>query len=777
MTSGAAEVVLAANKTARCAIVLAKSAIAPERTAAEELREYLGKVTGATFEVVAEGEEKPGAFVIAVGPTRHARELGIDAGLLAPEHWFMRTKGDRLVLVGGRPRGTLYAVYHFLEDVIGVHWWSVWEEHVPNTATLTIGALDRHDEPAFAMRGMDTANYYSRDTRFAARNRINFNYSFNIPFEYGGGNKFGPPRMCHTFCNYFWPTEALFKQHPDWFAMGKDGQRKRFESLQENQLCLSNPKLRKAFLAKLRENIRKSREDPVPPVYFDISANDSPHCCQCKACRAMAKEKGGSDAGLFLDFLNYLADNVKDEYPEVVIETLAYLNTEKPPKGVKARSNVAITLCDTRSNYLEPIPKEAYLAKLLKGWSRITDSIMIWDYHSSFLEPLAPLPIEHTFQPDLQLFRRYNVIGVKTEYHFPIDDELRDYRQWVLAKLYEDPYQDTETLTRTFLDGFYGPAAPHVGEYLRRLEQAARAKPATMRTQTKISALKYLDLPLIRKAQALFDEAAAAVTGSPTLARRVRHARMGVDKATVALFPKLVAQWAAAGAKPETIPFDREKIAARLQETYEEQWAIRVDPSEPSAHRREVRERRRKLIFDGIAAALKKKLIIVPPPSRFVKLPKGAWRHYPADSFGHYQKGTAVVEDPEAEGRLANRTVLSEDEVRKLPHPLRLDMHDYNKKATGREPSISAVKREDVPGPGYHWYKVGCYVVGPTSFLWIFGPGLELSLRDAFDPFNRGQKHDVWVCVKFEGPLFPHGKPGQENAICIERVVLVKVDE
>ncbi|MCK7482461.1 MAG: hypothetical protein M0C28_39075 [Candidatus Moduliflexus flocculans] len=44
---------------------------------------------------------------------------------LAAESIVVRTAGNDLVLAGGGPRGTLYAVYTFLEDVVGCRWWTV----------------------------------------------------------------------------------------------------------------------------------------------------------------------------------------------------------------------------------------------------------------------------------------------------------------------------------------------------------------------------------------------------------------------------------------------------------------------------------------------------------------------------------------------------------------------------------------------------------------------------------------------------------------------------
>ena len=50
------------------------------------------------------------------------KQNGIDCEKLGEEEWVIRTVGDDLILTGGRPRGTMYAVYEFLEDYVGCHW-------------------------------------------------------------------------------------------------------------------------------------------------------------------------------------------------------------------------------------------------------------------------------------------------------------------------------------------------------------------------------------------------------------------------------------------------------------------------------------------------------------------------------------------------------------------------------------------------------------------------------------------------------------------------------
>lgn len=217
-------------------IFVANAASLPEQTAAQELADYLGKAASAAFVAKPESEASKDGSAIFVGPTAHAKGLGVNPDTLGPEEWVIRTSGNQVLLVGGRPRGTLYAVYHFLEDVIGVHWWNAYEESVPHISTLTIGTVDLHGQPAFRYR--DIYQLDGNDGgRFAARNRLNRDGDAPIAPAYGGEMAYGPPYHVHTFYMYI-PPDTCFSAHPEWFAL-VGGERKR----EQAQLCLTNPEV------------------------------------------------------------------------------------------------------------------------------------------------------------------------------------------------------------------------------------------------------------------------------------------------------------------------------------------------------------------------------------------------------------------------------------------------------------------------------------------------------------------------------------------------------
>ena len=85
-----------------------------EKTAVEELDHYLGLCLGGN-RLTVDGQD---GVVFHVGDTEFAKKNGLVG--FQDEEWCVKSFGHDVALVGGGTRGTLYAVYHFLEDQCGV---------------------------------------------------------------------------------------------------------------------------------------------------------------------------------------------------------------------------------------------------------------------------------------------------------------------------------------------------------------------------------------------------------------------------------------------------------------------------------------------------------------------------------------------------------------------------------------------------------------------------------------------------------------------------------
>ncbi len=763
---------LALHGEARATIVTGAKPTLPEQTAAKELGHYLNQVTGGDFAIVKEGTRRVAGIALLVGATEAARGQGLQPKTLGREEWGVRTiSPSRLILAGGRPRGTLYAVYHFLEDVVGVYWWSPWEEHVPKRPTLRIGDLDLRGQPCFRYR--DIYMCYGHDRgRFAARNRLNRDGDAGIAPEFGGEEDYGPPYHVHTFYSYI-PPDRHFDAHPEWFAM-VGGKRQ----AHRKQLCLTNPELRRVMTEKLRAYIEQARarakkQGTVAPRVFSISQNDWGGFCQCPTCAALVKREG-SQAGPLLDFLNGIADGIEDDYPEVFISTLAYFKTQQPPKSIRPRESIIIRLCDTGSNFNRPIthPDNAAFRETVQAWAKVAKNLRIWDYAVTYAPYYGlPLPTADTYAPDYRFYAEHNVTGVFTEHEYPILADLRDLKVWMMIKLLEDPSQDYGALLRTFTDGFYGPAGKTVREYLRSLEAASEAKPCHLSMGASPRQYRYLDLVFIRTAQGLFDQAEEAVAGDAVRVRRLRHARLPLDRATLVRYPQLVKEWVRGGGRPEGMPLDRAAVGKRVRATWHEQADLRIPKSRRAAEKAKANTE-----VDFLLA----RLAYVPVPKNFADLPPDAVFQFTAEETRNWKDYVKRVPADDAPSGITNRLELDENLFRDpaadrgraygLPMPWGLyNVKSKTSSGTGR------IRAEDIPGPGYHWYRLGTFRVRPTDYLYFFWSWIvQVDVDSVVDPERPDQRFEVWARIKFEGPGFPHGKPGEANAICIERVVLVR---
>jgi hypothetical protein len=554
-------------------VVLAADAIPAERTAAEELASYLERVTSARFPLVDELGAPDGPGAIWVGPTARARHLGIDVEDLGPEQWRIRTDGEDLVLVGGRPRGTLYAVYRFLEDHVGVRWWTTVEEHVPFRPDLEIDA-DATGRPAFAYRDIHGVR---GSPLFHAHNRANGHYSF-LAAVHGGNEGYGPPSMVHTFYMYV-PPEEYFAVHPEFYAE-RDGAR----TGERAQLCLTNDALVEVVVTRMKAYIEQARAEAEAtgeqaPRLFDFSQNDWRRPCTCARCREVDRRQG-SHAGSLVQFVNRVANAIAESHPDVLIDTLAYGDTLAPPRGPSLRANVVVRLADLfHRDFSRPVTDRANrkLRRAIEGWTGRTSHLRIWAYTVTFGRGAnLPLPTLRVMADDFRHYREQGVEGLFVQHDREVRSDMRDLKVWVLFKLVEDPTRDVEALVVDFTDGYYGPAGATIREYLQARERAVSRRRPSIGYPAKAEDYRHLTPEFLRRAQSLFDRAEREVVGRPDLLPRLRQARISLDRATLLRWDEALARPAREAGEGD--PIDPAAVAERYREAAYLRIEIHLEP-------------------------------------------------------------------------------------------------------------------------------------------------------------------------------------------------------
>jgi hypothetical protein len=508
-----AQMTIAENGVAKVVVVVAADASEPQQHAAAELTDFLQQITSAKFEIVPPpAAGKPRLLVGPKAAKLADAEFSTDG--LGSDGIIIRTVGDDLILAGGEPRGTLYAVYTFLEEQLGCRWWSSEVSTIPKKPTIKLSPLEIRYVPVLEYR--ESFWFDAFDGDWAVRNKCN-GHAHRLDAKRGGKHIY--QGFVHTFYSLI-PPDKYFKDHPEWFS--EIGGKRTYNHA---QLCLTNEEMRKELVKNLKARLR---DNPAATI-ASVSQNDWHGNCQCSRCAAIEKEEG-SPAGLMLRFVNAVAEDIEGEFPNVAISTLAYQYTRKPPKYTRPRQNVIVRLCSIECSFSKPLADErnkAFRDDII-GWSKICNRLYIWDYTTNFRHYVMPHPNLLVLGPNVNFFVENNVKGIFEQGAYQsYGAEMAELRAWVLAKLLWDPSRDGQELIDEFIDGYYGPAATHIKDYLEVTHDAVEASGDWLGCFSPHTA-KFLSFETLSKGWAHLKAAEAAVQDDPELRFRVKVAQLPV---------------------------------------------------------------------------------------------------------------------------------------------------------------------------------------------------------------------------------------------------------
>jgi len=352
----------------------------------------------------------------------------------------------------------------------------------------------------------------------------------------------------HTFYPLV-PPEKHFATHPEWFSL-IDGRRK----VEGGQLCTTNPELREEVVRRVREWLKESPEARI----VSISQNDWYGACQCPRCKAV-DDAEGSHAGTMLSLVNYVAEKLGPEFPEVAFDTLAYQYTRQAPKSVRPRPNVIVRLCSIECDFAAPLeaPSNAKFAQDIRDWSRISNRLYVWDYTTDFAHYIQPHPNWFVLGPNVRFFHRHGVKGLFEQGAYQsFGAEMAEMRAWVLARLLYNPYQDDRKLIREFLEGYYGKAsAKPIWDYLELMSREAKGFYLTCFSPTTAPFFRF---DVMRQAEALWQQAEDAARSDPERLWRVRIGRLPLRYVWLTRWTQLQRECARAGAQWPLPPSRRE---------------------------------------------------------------------------------------------------------------------------------------------------------------------------------------------------------------------------
>lgn len=463
------------------------------RAVVDTLRSYIHEISGAYLRVTHRHEAPLPRIVIELGqtvdPTLAIADLGTDG-------FRIKTIDQSLYISAMTDRGLRNAVYTFLETYLGCRKFSPTVTVVPKRPIITLPIIDDTQIPKITFR---MQNFH--DSGYNAWHKLDTQEDFGL--------------FVHTF-KVLVPPEKYFADHPEYFSE-LNGQR-----TPEGQLCLTNPDVYRLVVEELR---RRMQEKPQA-TFWSVSQNDTYVPCGCPACRAIDSAEG-SPSGSLLTFVNRIAD----EFPDKTISTLAYQYSRSAPRTIVPRPNVNIMLCSIECNRRKPLaddPANASFVKDVHDWTALTRNIFLWDYVIQFCNLVSPFPNLRILQPNIRFFANNGITTVFEQGLSRPYGEFAELRSYMIAKLLWNPDIDIDSVMNDFLQGFYGPGAPHIRTYIDTMHDALAASGENLDIYGYPwpSESGYLSPRMLVVYDSLFDLAESAAANDSAFLHRVQTARL-----------------------------------------------------------------------------------------------------------------------------------------------------------------------------------------------------------------------------------------------------------
>lgn len=450
-------------------IVVAEDAIPSERYAAQEFQKLLAEACGKKLPIVTGMQGVNHHVFIGSGEAMRCSNVGFSTEHMGAEDLRIIVRDGNIAIAGGRPRGTLYGVYTFLEDYLGIRFLTYDHTYVPKVGRwCMVGPVDRFYHPPLEFRW----SYYEANrvhSAFAARLRVNTDIADP---SVGGSTELS--LINHSFYHHL-PVKEYSQEHPEYFAL-VDGKRKMDVGGGGPQLCLTNPDVLKIVTASVLRDLEQN-----PQVRnISVSQNDNNLHCQCENCAAIDKREG-TPMGSLLTFVNAIADEVAKKHPDVMVGTLSYQYSRRAPKHVKPRPNVQIQLCTIECSIIQSIDdptckKNAAFYRDMTEWGKISKNIYIWNYNTNFVNYLLPFPNLRVIGPNISYFVANNAKGIFMQAVYnTVSGELSDLRNYVITNLLWDPSRNGQQLMDEFLTLHYGSAAEPIRRFINHVHDNAEA--------------------------------------------------------------------------------------------------------------------------------------------------------------------------------------------------------------------------------------------------------------------------------------------------------------
>ena len=169
-------------------------------------------------------------------------------------------------------------------------------------------------------------------------------------------------------------------------------------------------------------------------------------------------------------FVNRVAEEVAKEYPEVMLNYLAYANLSDAPEDVSPAENVQIGFAPLGRKWSGPINSPDIIinkvfSSAIEAWAKKTENLYMYAYYGVSVGQAAIAPF---IQEDIRYYQKLGIDKMSSELVHWYEPNWFSVNLYVYAKLIWDPELKWQDLVEDFCRRYYGKAAsPMTAQWLR----------------------------------------------------------------------------------------------------------------------------------------------------------------------------------------------------------------------------------------------------------------------------------------------------------------------
>jgi hypothetical protein len=320
-----------------------------------------------------------------------------------------------------------------------------------------------------------------------------FNYIMSNPYRFTGDwfDSYVRPEMLkrglkfdmnHDNFRFWLPADAYYDVHPEWFPM-VDG--KRVRGGNQLSICSSNPGAVQAMIDSIRKFLSSYPEVSI----IGVIPEDGYGMCHCKECTRMDVENGIDPNEQYRDvnkdpskgpsnlaktrrytlLVNQVARAIREEFPNVLVGRIAYIDLTWPDMKIPLESNVVVMVATYWADGSRPIAEDSPTEKnrmfheALKQWRSLhAGKVITYSYYMGMgAQKTLPYPQDRVI---LREWKNLKALGIEgaTMQNWPSNHEVYALNLLAISRSGWQDDVDPDALLNEYLEGMYGSVAGEI---------------------------------------------------------------------------------------------------------------------------------------------------------------------------------------------------------------------------------------------------------------------------------------------------------------------------